>query len=95
MLHPTFRLVSSCTVEQLRSMSGVSPVSYIRDLLASDDPNLHYLFLVCLDFLDARLWSGSVDEYPSVLDNWEVEKIMRFIDSPDVLIRTKVQNIVQ
>ncbi|KAF8621531.1 hypothetical protein AX15_007703 [Amanita polypyramis BW_CC] len=93
-LRATFCLVSSCTAEQLRSNFNASPVSYIRDLLVSDDPNLHYVFLVCLGFLDAGLWSGSMDGYPSILDNWEVEKIMRFIDSPDALIRTKTLTIL-
>lgn len=93
MLRETFRLLSQYTVEQLESYLNISPVSYIRNLLASDDPNLHYLFLICLDSLDAKFWSGSTDIFPSVLDGVEMEKIMHMIDSPDVLIRTKVKSI--
>jgi AP-4 complex subunit epsilon-1 len=93
MLREAFSLLSQYTVEQLKRNLDISPVSYVRSLLASDDPNLHYLFLVCLDSLDAETWSGSTDIFPSVLDDWEMEKIMHMIDSPDVLIRTKVKII--
>ena len=93
MLREVFRLLSQYTVGQLESYLSISPVSYIRNLLASDDPNLHYLFLICLDSLDAKFWSGSTDSFPSVLDGVEMEKIMHMIDSSDVLIRTKVKGI--
>ncbi|KAF8348155.1 armadillo-type protein [Amanita rubescens] len=94
MLREAFSLLSQYTVEQLKRNLDISPVSYVRSLLASDDPNLHYLFLVCLDSLDAEAWSGSTDIFPSVLDDWEMEKIMHMIDSPDVLIRTKTLSIL-
>lgn len=93
MLREAFRLLSQYTVGQLESYLNISPISYIRNLLVSDDPNLHYLFLICLDSLDAKFWSGSTEIFPSVLDGMEMEKIMHMIDSPDVLIRSKVKNI--
>lgn len=93
MLREAFCLLSQYTVEQLKRSLDISPVLYVRNLLASDDPNLHYLFLVCLDSLDAETWSGSTDIFPSVLDDREMEKIMHMIDSPDALIRIKVKII--
>ncbi|KAK2467833.1 hypothetical protein APHAL10511_000128 [Amanita phalloides] len=94
MLHAAFRLFSLYTAEQLKNNLDTSPVSCIRELLMSDDPNLHYLFLVCLNAIDARIWSGSTHVFPSVLDSQEVEKIMRMIESPDTLIRTKTLSVL-
>jgi len=89
-----FQLLSRCQIEQLKTNFQVSPISYIRDLLESDNPNLCYLFLTCIGSLDAALWAGSTEEFPSVLDAQEVERIMRLMESPDALIRTKTLSIL-
>ena len=77
-------------VSAVQASSRIFPVDVIRHLLASRDVNEQYLFLSCLEFLDPRLWAGIVTGVPAVLEGWEVEKVMQFLDSPDMLIRKKV-----
>jgi len=90
MLWTSFHLLSRYPIQQLKANFNNSPVSYIRDLVDAEDPNLHYLFLTCLGSIDAVFWAGSTETFPTVLEASEVEKIMQFVDSPDSCIRIKV-----
>ena len=72
-----------------------SPVHAIRNLLISGDINEHYLFLSCLECLDPGLWAGTTLTAPAVLEGWEVELVMKFLDSPDSLIRKKASGQVE
>jgi AP-4 complex subunit epsilon-1 len=93
LLYGSFLLLSGLPFETLNSIptsSRLSPVRIIRNLLTSRDPNEQYLFLLCLDCLDPKLWAGTTPEIPAILEGWEVERIMQSLDSPDKLIRKKV-----
>ncbi|KAM6502418.1 Armadillo-type fold [Amanita muscaria] len=94
MLWTSFHLLSRYPIEQLKANFDKSPISYIRDLLAAEDPNLHYLFLTCLGSIDAVFWAGSTETLQTVLEASEVEKIMQFIDSPDSCIRIKTLQVL-
>ncbi|KAJ4493938.1 armadillo-type protein [Lentinula edodes] len=67
----------------------VSPVAYVRSLLTSREPNQQYLFLTCLECLDPQSWAGITPEIPAVLEQWEVEHIMKFLDHHDSVLRKK------
>ena len=67
-----------------------SPIALIRQLVSSEEPNEQYVFLTCLECIDPVLWAGTLPERPAVLDAWEVERIMQFLDSADSAIRRKV-----
>lgn len=70
--------------------TGIKLIQCIRHLLVSEDVNDTYLFLSCLDNLDAKLWAGTTPEIPSALEEWEVERVMQLLDSPDPSLRKKV-----
>ncbi len=78
------------------SFSTVSPTSRralvtdIRDILFSEDPDEQYLFLACIECVDPKWWAGTTPEVPTLLEEQEVGRFMRFLDSPDSLIRRKV-----
>ncbi|KAG8944909.1 hypothetical protein FRC04_001349 [Tulasnella sp. 424] len=63
------------------------PVSGIRYMLASKDPNLHYTFLACLLAMDVKLWAGVDETIPAQLQESEVGRIMSFLDGSDITIR--------
>ena len=67
-----------------------SPVEYLRPLLILGNPNDQYLFLACLECVDPAVWSGTAPGIPGVLEAWEVEQVVRFLESPDLLIRRTV-----
>ncbi|KAL0956162.1 hypothetical protein HGRIS_002322 [Hohenbuehelia grisea] len=71
-----------------------SPVQYIRPLLTSRDVNDQYAFLACLECVDPALWAGTWSEIKPVLEAWEVEHVMGFLDSPDDSIRRKTLRIL-
>lgn len=64
----------------------------IRHLLTAEDPNDLYLFVACLECLEPSLWAGTAVEIPAVLEEWEVERVMKLLDSPDKAIRKKVEH---
>ncbi|KAL1681789.1 armadillo-type protein [Schizophyllum commune] len=71
---------------------GLSPVADIRGYLTFRNVNEQVLFLNCLDSIDPILWAGTKpDVRPLVLEEWEVERVMGFLDSPDPLIRKKAR----
>ncbi|KAJ7594776.1 armadillo-type protein [Mycena floridula] len=88
LLHQCFMLL------QLSPGSGPrSLVSPIRDLLTSD-VNGQYLFLSCLLQVDPVYWAGINPEIPAILEEWEVQRIMQLLDSPDPLLRTLTLRIL-
>ncbi|KAF8070331.1 armadillo-type protein [Lyophyllum atratum] len=89
-LRGAFLLLSKISPRTLLSFTPVeveSPIQSIRPFLISHDPNDIYLFLSCLECLDPLLWGGTSPDALAILDGWEVERIMQFLDSPDALIR--------
>lgn len=85
LLHQCFMLL------QLSPGSGHrSLVSPIRDLLTSG-VNAQYLFLSCLLQVDPVYWAGTSPEIPAILEEWEVQRIIQLLDSPDPLLRTLVR----
>ena len=62
----------------------------IRHLLTADDPNGLYVFIHGLASIDPKLWAGTSPEIPAVLEGWEVERVMKLLDSEDKSIRKQV-----
>ncbi|KAL7283586.1 hypothetical protein ACG7TL_003021 [Trametes sanguinea] len=62
-------------------------VNSIRKLLTSDEPNSLYLFVNSLASVDPKLWAGTDPAIPAVLEEWEVERVMKLLESEDKLIR--------
>ncbi|KAL1747071.1 armadillo-type protein [Schizophyllum fasciatum] len=86
---------SACFVHFLATLHNLYPVAQIRDCLTSREVNDHVFFLSCLDVMDPVLWAGTKPEVrPLVLEAWEVERVMGFLDSPDPLIRKKTLAIL-
>lgn len=90
----TFMLL--CTVDPAILLGkDLSPVRDIRDYLTSSEPNDQALFLSCLDAVDPVLWAGTKPEtMPLVLEEWEIERVMGFLDSFDPLVRKKTLAIL-
>ena len=94
-LHQCFQLFSNTDADvilETQSSTGIKLVERIRPLLVSEDVNDIYLFVSCLDNLDAKIWAGTTPEIPSTFDVWEVERIMQLLDSPDPSLRKLVSN---
>ena len=88
-----FRAISVSSTEMLigvQASSGISFIKEIRHLLTVQDPNALYVFMYCLSSVDPQLWAGTTPEIPSVLEEWEVERIMKALDCEDKLIRKQV-----
>ncbi|EAU91314.2 hypothetical protein CC1G_07349 [Coprinopsis cinerea okayama7 len=66
---------------------GMSLVRGLQDYLTSHNLNDQYVYLACLLGLDPDVWAGTSPDHPIVLEPWEVEKIMQYLDSPDTLLR--------
>ena len=92
-MYGAFRLLSQFSSEAIAAeqtpYGGV--VQCIRHLLTSSDPNEKYAFMACLGCVDPQLWAGTDPARPAVLDGWEVEKVMKLLDSEDRLLRKKVR----
>ncbi|KLO12249.1 hypothetical protein SCHPADRAFT_427526 [Schizopora paradoxa] len=76
------------------------PIDSIKHLLGSQSLNDHYVFLSYLSILPVRLWAGPPEadggsgvqqtdptHLPLALSQWEVERIITFMDSSDEQIR--------
>ncbi|KAG7090900.1 hypothetical protein E1B28_009979 [Marasmius oreades] len=72
----------------------LSPISHVRHLLTSQDVNDQHLFLSCLECVDPNFWAGNTLDIPPALDQWEVEHIMRLLDSMDPLVRKTTVRIL-
>ncbi|KAH9952123.1 ARM repeat-containing protein [Amylocystis lapponica] len=97
-LYQCFLSVSVSSPQLLLSAqegSGTGFVQDIRRLLTTEDPNDIYLFVACLECLEPSLWAGTTTEIPAVLEGWEVERIMKLLDSPDAGIRKKTLRILK
>lgn len=70
---------------------GYSPATSIRHLLTSGDPNEQYIFIFCLSCLDPSTWAGNFSGNAAVFDEWEVQQIVKLLDSRDDLIRKMVR----
>ncbi|KAF5325623.1 hypothetical protein D9611_000102 [Ephemerocybe angulata] len=92
-----FRLLSQHSPEKLIEAEKARDISIVRclqDLLSSHDTNDQYLYLACLLCVDPGVWAGTLEDRPLVLEGWEVEKIMQFLESPDELIRKMTLNLL-
>ena len=47
----------------------------------------HIVFIHGLASIDPKLWAGTSPEIPAVLEGWEVERVMKLLDSEDRSIR--------
>ena len=75
---------------EVQNSSSVSLIKEIRHLLTVKDPNALYVFICCLSSVDPKLWAGTTPDMPSVLEEWEVERVMKTLDCEDRLIRKQV-----
>ncbi|CAL1705101.1 unnamed protein product [Somion occarium] len=78
----------------LKSPPGNLFISAIRHLLTSDNINDIYTFISSLESLEPRYWAGISADIPSVLEAWEVERVMSLLGSNDQAIRKKVLRIL-
>ncbi|KAF8444709.1 armadillo-type protein [Boletus edulis BED1] len=87
-LRDAFMLLSTVSPEALRQSRWSSiAVTSIRHFLSSRDPDDLFLFVSCLSCLDPSIWAGTLPSTVAVLDEWEVQAVIRLLDSPDGLIR--------
>ncbi|TEB37502.1 ARM repeat-containing protein [Coprinellus micaceus] len=85
-----FRLLSQHTPPKLieaEKAQEMSAVKCLTHLLQSQDPNDHYLYLACLLCVDPAVWAGTQEGRLLVLEAWEVERVMGFLESDDDYIR--------
>lgn len=98
MLRGAFQVLSKVAPASLSSLlhaeGNSSPIEDIRPLLVSSDPNDIYTFLSCLESLDPCIWAGTSTDIPLALEGWEVEHIMRLLESQDSLIRRMTLQIL-
>ncbi|KAG1890377.1 armadillo-type protein [Suillus subluteus] len=90
LLREAFLVLSSVSAEAIQEcqiQQSLSPVACIRRLLTSQDANDQYLFVSCLDCLSPTLWAGTLPGTIAVLDEWEVQEVMKLLDSHDRLVR--------
>ncbi|KIK40443.1 hypothetical protein CY34DRAFT_268454 [Suillus luteus UH-Slu-Lm8-n1] len=98
LLREAFLLLSSIsaeTIHECQMQQSLSPVACIRHLLTSKDANDQYLFVSCLDCLSPTLWAGTLPGTIAVLDEWEVQKVMKLLDSHDRLVRKMTLRVLQ
>ncbi|KAF8557577.1 ARM repeat-containing protein [Imleria badia] len=94
-LRDSFMLLSTVSTEALREsqLSSIA-ITSIRHFLSSRDPNDVFLFVSCLSSLDPSIWAGTHPNTAPLLDEWEVQGVMRLLDSPDGLIRKTTLKIL-
>ena len=93
-LQQCFRAVAESSTDllvEVQTSSGLSFIKEIRHLLIIQDPNALYVFVCCLSSVDPKLWAGTTPGIPSVLEEWEVERVMKALDCEDKLIRKQVK----
>ncbi|KAI6046058.1 armadillo-type protein [Pisolithus marmoratus] len=79
--------VPSDVISEYQAKLSYSPAAGIRHLLKSNDTNERYIFISCLSFLDPSTWAGDRPGNPAVFDGWEVQDIIKLLNSQDNLIR--------
>ncbi|OJA17845.1 hypothetical protein AZE42_03319 [Rhizopogon vesiculosus] len=87
--------VSAEVVQECQTQQSLCPVACIRHLLTSKDPNDQYLFISCLDCLSPTLWAGTLPGTTAILDEWEVQEVMKLLDSRDRLVRKLTLRVLQ
>ncbi|KAG2078780.1 ARM repeat-containing protein [Suillus decipiens] len=87
--------VSAKAIQECQIQQSLSPVACIRYLLTSRDVNDRYLFVSCLDCLSPTLWAGTLPGTTAVLDEWEVQGVMKLLDSHDRLVRKITLRVLQ
>ncbi|KAG2345684.1 ARM repeat-containing protein [Suillus weaverae] len=98
LLREAFLVLSSVSAEAIQEcqmQQALSPVACIRHLLTSKDANDQYLFVSCLDCLSPTLWAGTLPGTIAVLDEWEVQEVMKLLDSHDRLVRKITLRVLQ
>ncbi|KAG1878094.1 armadillo-type protein [Suillus subalutaceus] len=98
LLREAFLVLSSVSAEAIQEcqiQQSLSPVACIRRLLTSQDANDQYLFVSCLDCLSPTLWAGTLPGTIAVLDEWEVQEVMKLLDSHDRLVRKITLRVLQ
>ncbi|KAG2148535.1 armadillo-type protein [Suillus cothurnatus] len=98
MLREAFLVLSSVPAEVIRecqTQQSLSPVACIRHLLTSKDINDQYLFVSCLNCLSPTLWAGTLPGTIPILDEWEVQEVMKLLDSHDRLVRKITLRVLQ
>ena len=93
-VHQCFRAIAASTTDTISDVqvkTDISLVKEIRQLLPANDPNALYVFIGCLSSVDPKLWAGISPEYPAVLEEWEVERVMKLLDCDDKIIRKQVR----
>ncbi|KAG2368350.1 armadillo-type protein [Suillus spraguei] len=98
LLREAFLVLSSVSAEAIQEcqmQQSLSPVACIRYLLTSRDVNDRYLFVSCLDCLSPTLWAGTLPGTTAVLDEWEVQEVMKLLDSHDRLVRKITLRVLQ
>jgi AP-4 complex subunit epsilon-1 len=91
-----FLLLSDLDARELTSAQTphtFSPATNIRQLLTSRSVNDQYIFLSCLSCLNPEIWAGTNTDVPAVLEEWEVGRVMEFLDSSDTAVRRKVTSL--
>ncbi|OBZ69200.1 AP-3 complex subunit delta [Grifola frondosa] len=95
LLYQCFLAVTSSSLDSVltaQAESGTSFIQEIRHFLTSKDPIEIYLFVSCLGCVDPKIWAGISPDIPAILEGWEVERVMKLLDSEDKLIRGKVDS---
>ena len=77
---------------EVQTSTGTSFIKEIRHLLTSQDLNGLYLFITSLSSVDPKLWAGTSPDIPPVLEEWEVERVMKLLESEDKAIRKQVSS---
>ncbi|KAG2146464.1 armadillo-type protein [Suillus bovinus] len=98
LLREAFLVLSSVSAEAIQEcqmQQSLSLVACIRRLLTSKDPNDQYLFVSCLDCLSPTLWAGTLPGTVAALDEWEVQEVMKLLDSHDRLVRKITLRVLQ
>ncbi len=92
LLHDCFSVFRNTPTDILIpfTVSNGSSISCIRHLLSNDSSEQH-LFLSCLSCVPPAIWAGTTQDIPTVLEAWEVERVMRLLSAPDPTLRLKVR----
>ncbi|KAJ7928581.1 armadillo-type protein [Mycena leptocephala] len=93
-MYAAFLLLSDVDARETSNAQSLSPVANIRQLLTSRSVNDQYIFLSCLVCLNPEIWAGTNPEIPAVLEEWEVGRVVEFLDSSDKVIRQKTLGIL-
>ncbi|KAH9901574.1 ARM repeat-containing protein [Cubamyces lactineus] len=96
-IHQCFSAVSRCSAAVLTQAQAASKTTFvqeIRHLLTVRDPNGLYVFIHGLASVDPKLWAGTSPDIPAVLEGWEVERVMKLLDSEDKSIRKQTLRVL-